>query len=87
MKISCFYKCTCVFSALLSQSLEKINMEKVTVEVEVDVPNIPPAPPLPPFEFHKYNVSVFMPCGNGLRSYSVSQNKIVQLQPTPPPPR
>ncbi|VVC27932.1 Hypothetical protein CINCED_3A018736 [Cinara cedri] len=74
-------------STLLSQSLEKINMEKVSVEVEVEVPNIPPAPPLPPFEFHKYNVSVFMPCGNGLRSYSVSQNKIVQLQPTPPPPR
>lgn len=77
-----------IFSALLSQSLEKINMEKIAVEeVEVEVPNIPPAPPLPPFEAHKYNVSVFMPCGNGLRSYSVSQNKIVQLKPTPPPPR
>ncbi|XP_060864165.1 protein phosphatase Slingshot [Metopolophium dirhodum] len=75
-------------STLLSQSLEKINTDKITVEVEVEVPNIPPAPPLPPFEAHKYNVSVFMPCGNGLRSYSVSQNKIVQLQPaTPPPPR
>lgn len=60
-------------------------MEKVAVEVEV--PNIPPAPPLPPFEAHKYNVSVFMPCGNGLRSYSVSQNKIVQLKPTPTTPR
>ncbi|XP_050436056.1 protein phosphatase Slingshot isoform X2 [Adelges cooleyi] len=73
--------------ALLSQSLEKINTEKIAVEVEPDVPNIPPAPPLPPLEVHKYNVSVFMPCGNGLRSYSVSQNKIVQLQSTPPPPR
>jgi hypothetical protein len=76
-----------IFLALLSQSLEKINVDKVAIEVEVEVPNIPPAPPLPPFEAHKYNVSVFMPCGNGLRSYSVSQNKIVQLQPTPPPPR
>ncbi|XP_025199392.1 protein phosphatase Slingshot isoform X3 [Melanaphis sacchari] len=77
-------------STLLSQSLEKINTDKIAVEVEVEVevPNIPPAPPLPTFEAHKYNVSVFMPCGNGLRSYSVSQNKIVQLQPaTPPPPR
>ncbi|XP_050535370.1 protein phosphatase Slingshot isoform X2 [Daktulosphaira vitifoliae] len=72
-------------SALLSQSLEKINVDKVPVEVEVEVPNIPPAPPLPPLEVHKYNVSVCMPCGNGLRSYSVSQNKIVQLQSTPPP--
>jgi len=77
-----------VFTALLSQSLEKINTDKIAVEVEVEVPNIPPAPPLPPFEAHKYNVSVFMPCGNGLRSYSVSQNKIDQLQPaTPPAPR
>lgn len=74
-------------NSMMSQSLEKINVEKVAIEVEVEVPNIPPAPPLPPFEAHKYNVSVFMPCGNGLRSYSVSQNKIVQLQPTPPPPR
>ncbi|XP_046680249.1 protein phosphatase Slingshot isoform X3 [Homalodisca vitripennis] len=59
-----------------SVSMERLDRTETT-DVQVEPPAPPPLPP-PPVEARNYNLHVRMPCSNGL-SYSVSQNKILQL--------
>lgn len=74
-----------LFLGTMSQSLERLNVCKLNADsnsssassLSTSPPRIPPAPPLPPAD-SRYNLNVGMHCENGL-TYSVSQNKIVQL--------
>lgn len=73
------------FAGTISQSLEHLSTSKSydsqsssVSSLSTSPPNIPPAPPLPPIDIRYYNSNVRMPCSNGL-TYSVSQNRIVQL--------